>query len=122
MKDTYAQLFLRFYYAQNASPIFVNPLANDERGEIVFPMNNELFHQPGDSMKTPLVKCLYLKKVGNEYGLGRADINMDIFYRENGRLNGFFNDPQSISEAEFIDRKSTRLNSSHVAISYAVFC
>src|SRR5690625_6621195 len=25
-------------------------------------------------------------------------------------------------EAEIIDRKSTRLNSSHVAISYAVFC
>src|SRR5690625_5924299 len=25
-------------------------------------------------------------------------------------------------EREFIDRKSTRLNSSHVAISYAVFC
>src|SRR5439155_25280843 len=25
-------------------------------------------------------------------------------------------------QVEFIDRKSTRLNSSHVAISYAVFC
>src|SRR5690625_3044486 len=28
----------------------------------------------------------------------------------------------SISEVENLDRKSTRLNSSHVAISYAVFC
>src|SRR5205807_10393254 len=26
------------------------------------------------------------------------------------------------SEAEFLDRKSTRLNSSHLVISYAVFC
>src|SRR3954466_5766760 len=28
----------------------------------------------------------------------------------------------SVSEAEWIDRKSTRLNSSHTIISYAVFC
>src|SRR5690625_5839300 len=28
----------------------------------------------------------------------------------------------SLSISAFIDRKSTRLNSSHVAISYAVFC
>src|SRR5437870_10127512 len=28
----------------------------------------------------------------------------------------------SIEEAALLDRKSTRLNSSHVAISYAVFC
>src|SRR5205085_9218153 len=27
-----------------------------------------------------------------------------------------------VGEAEFIDRKSTRLNSSHSQISYAVFC
>src|SRR5690625_5676233 len=32
-------------------------------------------------------------------------------------------DPETITLDEFIgDRKSTRLNSSHVAISYAVFC
>src|SRR5207253_5212098 len=28
----------------------------------------------------------------------------------------------TISRSSFLDRKSTRLNSSHVAISYAVFC
>src|SRR5439155_10970718 len=28
----------------------------------------------------------------------------------------------SLRELELLDRKSTRLNSSHVAISYAVFC
>src|SRR5439155_6946725 len=28
----------------------------------------------------------------------------------------------AIEEKTFLDRKSTRLNSSHVAISYAVFC
>src|SRR5207253_11274514 len=30
--------------------------------------------------------------------------------------------PQRLDVAEIGDRKSTRLNSSHVAISYAVFC
>src|SRR5699024_11391515 len=30
--------------------------------------------------------------------------------------------PQPVEVGETIDRKSTRLNSSHVSISYAVFC
>src|SRR3989442_7743309 len=30
--------------------------------------------------------------------------------------------PEAVSEATVVDRKSTRLNSSHVRISYAVFC
>src|SRR5690625_4051579 len=32
------------------------------------------------------------------------------------------NDPDTIVGSSLLDRKSTRLNSSHVAISYAVFC
>src|SRR5207253_8176958 len=31
-------------------------------------------------------------------------------------------DPGTVKPALIVDRKSTRLNSSHVAISYAVFC
>src|SRR2546430_4883017 len=31
-------------------------------------------------------------------------------------------DPEDVAEAELEDRKSTRLNSSHSQISYAVFC
>src|SRR5207245_10408773 len=34
----------------------------------------------------------------------------------------FLVDMDSIRDTEFIDRKSTRLNSSHGSISYAVFC
>src|SRR5690625_6912392 len=30
--------------------------------------------------------------------------------------------PLDLTEIDLLDRKSTRLNSSHVAISYAVFC
>src|SRR5690554_6909781 len=51
-----------------------------------------------------------------------------IFYEKIGNLN--YRLPQSMSREDFIkydfdksiDRKSTRLNSSHVRISYAVFC
>src|SRR5256885_12542721 len=35
---------------------------------------------------------------------------------------GFFLGPQFIAAGENEDRKSTRLNSSHLVISYAVFC
>src|SRR5690625_559071 len=36
--------------------------------------------------------------------------------------DGFLLTPEALAEAITADRKSTRLNSSHVAISYAVFC
>src|SRR5690625_1960625 len=53
------------------------------------------------------------------YGIGDIDDNLlDVMDDLDGRLpSGFIaigDDPK--------DRKSTRLNSSHVAISYAVFC
>src|SRR5690554_7042060 len=46
---------------------------------------------------------------------------------ENGQLMGYVSmrtkaRPEAIAAAEEADRKSTRLNSSHVRISYAVFC
>src|SRR5690625_4521253 len=40
-----------------------------------------------------------------------------------GRIPGnFFRREARLNDYEILDRKSTRLNSSHVAISYAVFC
>src|SRR5690625_7630301 len=40
----------------------------------------------------------------------------------NGQMVRPLRPPQSASMGSIPDRKSTRLNSSHVAISYAVFC
>src|SRR5690625_6465263 len=40
----------------------------------------------------------------------------------NERLLDISDDDTTLEQAFEIDRKSTRLNSSHVAISYAVFC
>src|SRR5258708_10170782 len=39
-----------------------------------------------------------------------------------GGGTGFIGDPSGKSEERQLDRKSTRLNSSHQIISYAVFC
>src|SRR5437899_3629498 len=38
------------------------------------------------------------------------------------RQRGLTPAPHDIAESDLVDRKSTRLNSSHLGISYAVFC
>src|SRR5690625_6317895 len=53
-------------------------------------------------------------------------LSENILRKEDG-MNSFIKDYREDLQTEFvqeilIDRKSTRLNSSHVAISYAVFC
>src|SRR5690625_5394998 len=52
---------------------------------------------------------------------------IDMIYLDNIRVNVIYELPLSEIVYDFFDqlksdRKSTRLNSSHVAISYAVFC
>src|SRR5205807_2308610 len=48
----------------------------------------------------------------------KYDVRVDGF----GTVNGVANTPGSTAASSGIDRKSTRLNSSHLVISYAVFC
>src|SRR5690625_5846985 len=48
-------------------------------------------------------------------GLGRVDEGVD----DRGVAGGAV---ERLLDREHVDRKSTRLNSSHVAISYSVFC
>src|SRR5699024_12080474 len=43
-----------------------------------------------------------------------------MYWKKAKRLDALLN--EAVRELEAIDRKSTRLNSSHVSISYAVFC
>src|SRR3712207_9511667 len=59
----------------------------------------------------------------------RKDINVELNTTRNDITNGFNltyrgRDPKvtQMVTAELADRKSTRLNSSHANISYAVFC
>src|SRR3989442_2463956 len=56
------------------------------------------------------------------------DLNRDVFPKRLDlylRVEGFFSngfDLAFLARLSNVDRKSTRLNSSHVRISYAVFC
>src|SRR5690625_5604915 len=55
---------------------------------------------------------------GEEY-MGNKDF---VFGEESLEFSGDFTKARAGSDYKSTDRKSTRLNSSHVAISYAVFC
>src|SRR5690625_7006451 len=59
-----------------------------------------------------------------EEGTLTGDFDADEQIRASGNvaLLGLLYDQRVRAESAFTDRKSTRLNSSHVAISYAVFC
>src|SRR5690625_6327671 len=59
------------------------------------------------------------------FGLAKGEIfQLNLHTPSTLQINGdvITGQPESTIEMEGIDRKSTRLNSSHVAISYAVFC
>src|SRR5690625_6099063 len=63
--------------------------------------------------------------VAMERGSGRVLEVGESAYRMVGRTPGNIQAIRPLKDgviADFEDRKSTRLNSSHVAISYAVFC
>src|ERR1035437_766846 len=69
--------------------------------------------------------------IGHEIGHGAADcaevedaagVLRELYSVEGGALDGAFDLVDGCVEAALIDRKSTRLNSSHANISYAVFC
>src|SRR5690606_40892276 len=61
----------------------------------------------------------FMNIYGNSYIKGRVGVDVEV-YRKN-HLN-FYANYANIGNNIFEDRKSTRLNSSHVKISYAVFC
>src|SRR3989442_10197858 len=63
------------------------------------------------------------KKLGEEE-LVAYIVSQEKSYFSTGDLRNYLKDrlPDYMVPTVFIDRKSTRLNSSHVRISYAVFC
>src|SRR5690625_6213052 len=75
----------------------------------------ELFQQNGRQIRHDIELMETLSTVDPDRHPGAAFINPDQIYVEEGAVI----EPGAMLMA---DRKSTRLNSSHVAISYAVFC
>jgi len=55
-------------------------------------------------------------------GQHKRDMERIIDNAINGYLKLLYVSPERLQTAFFQDRKSTRLNSSHITISYAVFC
>src|SRR5690606_40666519 len=81
-----------------------------------FVLNNDYFVQKRSFNNTLSITDLFVNnnKISNEeYGNNHIILP---FNKNNIRLNFL------VDNAKFKDRKSTRLNSSHVKISYAVFC
>src|SRR5699024_12641712 len=63
----------------------------------------------------PIYEGRSLQYIANYLGFSKTTI-----FNELHRLNSEYQ--AELAQTDFEDRKSTRLNSSHVSISYAVFC
>src|SRR5690625_5425815 len=65
-----------------------------------------------------------LKKMWSYAGCRPSQIDYFLFHQASRVINDFLRKKLKLEESRVpsSDRKSTRLNSSHVAISYAVFC
>src|SRR5699024_4405789 len=81
-----------------------NYIVGDKSGQgLTYAIRNDLAFIYPDKHKKPIIILVIYTKQG------------DINYKQNDKVID-----QATEKA--IDRKSTRLNSSHVSISYAVFC
>src|SRR5690349_22550369 len=93
-----------FFFISHTAPTAIYTLSLHERSSDLGPVRAHGFQQPEGA-----------DHVGLDEGAGRVDGAVDV------RLRREVHDgarPVACQQ----DRKSTRLNSSHVEISYAVFC
>src|SRR5207253_10258673 len=75
------------------------------------------------SLHDALPISLKTNNKGEFFSLGVAPGKYNVALIKDGtEVFHFANVPVTLNEETNVDRKSTRLNSSHVAISYAVFC
>src|SRR5688500_19670430 len=64
------------------------------------------------------------RKYSSDLNIGSSAADTPAMRRTNASLacSSVFSTFRAAQKYEFVDRKSTRLNSSHLVISYAVFC
>src|SRR5688572_31406913 len=68
--------------------------------------------------RSPKAALAEIEKEADDYrSIAERRVRLGLLLSEIGQANGI-----QVSEQEMKDRKSTRLNSSHSQISYAVFC
>src|SRR5947199_4394776 len=76
----------------------------------------------------PILRALWKQTAGGAKAYGWQDIRAALTATSPGDWEEFYHryiqghEPLPMEEALKLDRKSTRLNSSHLGISYAVFC
>src|SRR5690606_39503145 len=80
------------------------------------------------ALSLPDALPIYIASFGKNHQGWHFGFKLHASITLDGRLSGLALTPASMYDAQMIpkilnrDRKSTRLNSSHVKISYAVFC
>src|SRR5207253_6076296 len=85
--------------------------------------SSDLFESKSEAGRSRELSCPYRQEAKNRKPHAIARLTINIWTPQNHKQF-----PKTIGEEKFCfyisgkDRKSTRLNSSHVAISYAVFC
>src|SRR5690606_39851450 len=76
--------------------------------------------------ESPRGEGLLRRLIDRLAGLEEVDVSQSVIFRHRGHGGGIEGEVGvfllPIGEVAALDRKSTRLNSSHVKISYAVFC
>src|SRR5690625_6840299 len=90
------------------------------------PLHEQRFLDGNSNVMNTIDFTLLKKKFGEEnIAIERSDLHRALFagldsnyFHFNKKVNSF----KQTNEKVTVDRKSTRLNSSHVANSYAVFC
>src|SRR5690625_6924626 len=95
---------------------------------------NEIFHLENDTVLHVEIRTVNSRYLDFKAHIPRSLYHLEIpmkkliqSYIERGRVDLYITTIGSTLEdrslhVDWADRKSTRLNSSHVAISYAVFC
>src|SRR5256885_11287540 len=74
-------------------------------------------------IKRNVISALKMLTNSTPSGLYRVNVSMEEFSEKLEKTKIEFTNPSKASENQLCpDRKSTRLNSSHLVISYAVFC
>src|SRR5437868_2363904 len=106
-----------------ASGFRISLVKETEQGEEVL----DLDRLATDSDMSPIIKLVdtiiynAMESRASDIHIETRDTEVQVKYRIDGALYAKV-DPIDISYHQTLDRKSTRLNSSHVSISYAVFC
>src|SRR5690606_41590796 len=104
----------RYLDATQLHTIHLEPFSTRRSSDLTWGSDNKTLFYTRKDEKTLRADRIY------RHTLGTDPITDELVFTEEDETFGTY--VYKTKSREFIDRKSTRLNSSHVKISYAVFC